>query len=392
MKFLKRLMLGIVVMILIASTMVSAQGSGKSSVVSEKIVKQVAQDFLQRAPFSSWKEGTVRFESHLYDLNDQVIGYYFSVQQNNEGLGYVLVSSSKDLPPILQFGDRGINYNVDQNIKNGNRFYYLGAFQYQFGKNSNEVKDKFLKAKQSALHKLENEGLQNSEQFIKVVNSELRDLSKNSAYQKSWEKALISKGEDQQISTQGTVSQGTVLNVTRVWQRQSGVNSPNSSCAPATGTMITNYFGSQGYDVRTSSYYGGDASLINHLYYDMNTAAWGTSAGGFSTGLQTHLNHDLYPSAPWNSFTQAASGNWSNYESQINKSRPVGLRFDSNNDPWAYGDYHFVAGNAYYIDQEDAFAGCKDPDGGEYNTGTNYFSWGINEPYMTMIFTYNGTF
>lgn len=155
------------------------------------------------------------------------------------------------MPPILQFGQSTIE-EFDTNIDKGNKIYYLGAFEYRFAKNSVELKEKEPNIKQRLK----------------------KDINLNTS---QWTDKL----ETQTTSLQSfaTSSTGKILNVTRVWQRKPGVTWPSSACGPATGAMITNYYGNvAGYNIKTSSNYGGDAGLINHLYNEMGSTALGTTA------------------------------------------------------------------------------------------------------------------
>jgi hypothetical protein len=241
----------------------------------------------------------------------------------------------------------------------------------------------FEKVKNNELKKLEKENLKESEDYIKLKNKELRDIQKDySKYKKSWDQ--IEEGE---FSISATSKE---LSVTRVWQRASGVSNPNSACGPATGAMISNYYGKT-YNIRTSSYYGGDANLVNHLYNEMGTYSWGTTANQWGYGMEQHLNHNYYPEK-WFRLNYRASGNWTKYEYSINKNRPVALRFDVTTNPYAYSTYHFVAGVGYKYVGEEGYAGIKDPDGGQYNTGTHWIYWGTNSSDMSMIITYYGTY
>ncbi len=91
-----------------------------------------------------------------------------------------------------------------------------------------------------------------------------------------------------------TTSSSPELSVERVYQRTSGVANPNSSCGPAVGVMIANYYRNiRNYSsVRNSNYYGGTAKHINHMYTMMNSYFFGTNQYSLHNGLETELNLD----------------------------------------------------------------------------------------------------
>lgn len=367
---------GIVLLILLLtiSTVLAKTDNRKTETnVSEIVAINLAK--------SHWNTSKVAFLTNIYDLFDNVVGYYYNVLGDNDNpIGYILVSADKGLPPVLQFGDNVISEDFSESLSEGKRFYYLGVFNYHFGENAIEVKSKFAVAKMIKLKNMENKGLVDSIEYKRFKNYELKDIPKNyGKYDSSWVKVI--NGE------YGITSNSKELSVTRIWQRMAGVNNPNSSCGPAVGAMITNYYGSS-YNVRTSNYYGGDAQLINHLYNEMNTGLLGTTAAHWGGGMESHLNHNYVPAEKFIYTKFDALFNWVQYEANINKNRPVALRFDLNTNPYAYADYHFVAGIGYKYVGEEGYAGIKDPDGGQNNTGTIWIYWGTNDTDMTMIIPY----
>ncbi|MFZ7103182.1 MAG: C39 family peptidase [Peptococcaceae bacterium] len=221
---------------------------------------------------------------------------------------------------------------------------------------------------------------------IQAFKGKAKELPKDpTKFKKSWELLLSPDKSNEAMA----VAYSTLLPVTRLYQRMSGVTWPSSSCGPTTGAMITNYWANQGYNIRNSSYYGGNAALINHLYTEMGSTPVGTTANNYGYGMDTHLNHN-YADA-WARLTFSCRNNWPTYETAINRGRPVALRFDITSNPNAYSSYHFVCGLGTYYEGEETYAAIKDPDGGSSNTGTHYFSWVVNENDMTMIASYYQT-
>ncbi|MFJ8090329.1 C39 family peptidase [Lysinibacillus sp. NPDC095746] len=169
---------------------------------------------------------------------------------------------------------------------------------------------------------------------------------------------LVDLGENV-FSTLSTLSTADAsLPVVRLYQRMSGVVNPNSSCGPTAGAMITNYYKSLGYNVRASSYYGGNAGLINQLYYMMNSSFIGTNQYSLHNGLQTHLNLDknLWVGKSRGHASGVEPPTYANVVNAIDKKYPLAmLTYLSSEDP-----YHWTVINGYYSNGDISYL---NPDG-----------------------------
>ncbi|MHB8076286.1 C39 family peptidase [Desulfosporosinus fructosivorans] len=369
----------------LSTTILYASNGPQQISIDKDIALKTAEKFMANTNMFN-SNVQVKFKSNMYDTSDNLIGYYCNLISEGKNAGYVLVSASRDLPPILEYGEGNIPYEVDKNIDNGKKFYYLSGLQYEFANNASELKDEFEAKRNQALNELEESGFKNTEQYTKLEKAKLKKLQKDSQkYQGSWDKLLSKDSESDsfRIMAYGTKD----LSVQRIWQRTSGVSNPSSACGPTTGAMIANYYKNQGYDIRGTSYYGNDAVFINHLYSEMGSSITGTSAVRWRNGIMTHLNHN-YSIQEWLASDIRANGNWSYYCQSIDSNRPVALRFDFFSSNGAYSSYHFVCGQGYQDwGDTDLYAGIKDPDGGQYNTSTTWINWGINAPDLAMIRT-----
>lgn len=370
--------LALIFTILSPQTMASSNSSYTDQVtdnLTEKLAKQISND--------NWNTTDIKMLTYIYDINDNIIGSYYEAYSQNEVIGYVITSNDKGLPPVLQFGDKYISEDFIENVNSGKKPYYFGGISYLYGNNIGEVVKDFENIKEQELSRLQKEKQTNSEMYQILKNRNLTDVERNiEVHKKSWDQL--------EVGQYGLLATEKTLGVTRVHQRASGINFPNSSCGPATGAMISNYYANS-YNVFSSSYYGSDAKFINHLYSEMGTTLVGTTANQWGYGMEQHLNHNYNPTK-FSRLNYSASGNWTRYEYSINKNRPVALRFDITSNPYAYSSYHFVAGIGYKYVGEEGYAGIKDPDGGSGNTGTHWIYWAANAKDMTMILTYYGTY
>lgn len=317
----------------------------------------------------------------LYGLDDTVIAHYYNIYVNKKLTGFVLAANDERLDAILEFG------NFDENIdtkygeileKNTNqKAFYLGLDEIEFSdsgeslkaklndrlngmvKKAQEAKD-FEGARELQRYKF---GLQYKQKQDQIQTNEVSTFSENTL----------------DITPLGVIGPKE-LPITRVWQRLTNVANPDSSCGPATGAMITNYYKTQGYSVRDYNYYSySNANLINHLYFDMNSSLWGTNAYSFANGLKLHLNHDM---TGWN-YNSSGAPTFGGIQTAINGNNPVGavwLLLSGENYHWRLIHGYDTEGGNY--------VGYKDPDGGQYNTSTNYVSWTsisdkINTVYMS---------
>lgn len=387
MKQMKRFLVVILTSALffLSTTILYASNGPQQISIDKDIALKTAEKFMANTNMFN-SNVQAKFKSNMYDTSDNVIGYYCNLISEGKNAGYVLVSATRDLPPVLEYGEGNIPYEVDKNIDNGEKFYYLGGSQYEFANNSLELKDEFEAKRNQALKELEERGFKDSEEYNKLKNAKLKKLQKDSQkYQGSWDKLLAMNSES--LSFNIMASGTKELNVQRIWQRTSGVSWPSSACGATTGAMTANYYKNQGYDIRGTSYYGNDANFINHLYSEMGSSFTGTSAVRWRDGIMTHLNHN-YSIQEWLGSDIRANGNWSSYCQSIDSNKPVALRFDYFTSGGTYASYHFVCGQGYQDwGGTDLYAGIKDPDGGEYNTSTSWINWGINAPDLAMIRT-----
>ncbi|MFZ3590231.1 hypothetical protein ACOI1C_13415 [Bacillus sp. DJP31] len=114
----------------------------------------------------------------------------------------------------------------------------MGPLQFLYGKDSNEVYEKFNKKKSNWLKDLEKENKKLSQEYEKLQKKEIPRVKKDINHKEEWDN-LLSYDPSNQFTTAATTYK--VLGVTRLWQRSSGVNNPDSACGPATAAMVSNY-------------------------------------------------------------------------------------------------------------------------------------------------------
>lgn len=329
----KVFMLILVLSIGIISSVNASTSLMKSERVSTADAIKAAQKFIKESNYSSkWNSAELKYTMDLYDIDETLVGYYYTVIENSMSIGHLVVSATIDRGPILQYGDGIIKDNQDS----GKRAYYVSGIVHAI--DAAEILEKANGKK---------------------INLKLKEKTP-SISTPEWERLLSNDSTIQSSPSSKT------LGITRLSQRQTGVTNQNSSCGPTSGAMITNYL-RYSHNVPYSGTYGGSSKHINHLYNEMSTTMFGTSLGDFSVGLLNHLRHygEKWVGTEHRGTESIA---WNTFKGDIDLNKPVGIRFDYWVSGSTYVNYHFVAGEGYTIYNYSNYFGFKDPDGSDSNT------------------------
>ncbi|MBB4825278.1 hypothetical protein HNO89_002507 [Sporosarcina luteola] len=307
----------------------------------------------------------------LYHSDDSVLAYYYQVKEQGKLKGFVLASAKENIDFILEYGQFSENIDTkyaDSLLKNlDKRAYFLGLDFIVFATDKEELTKLVNQKKEEAIESAKENG--EDEQYIQGI--------KNTAPGVDIEKMEYSlKSNVDSLSLSSTVPDVYSLSVTRIWQRAANVANPKTSCGPASGAMIANYYGQvRGFNVRTTPYYANVGTFINHLYFDMNSSLWGTNSFSFLNGLNLHLNHDV------NQWEGVRNGEptFANVINAINQRYPVAYVTRFGNE-----DYHWRVIKGYNKTKREVT--YKDPDGGETNYGDLVVSWPLIEDTITTVY------
>jgi hypothetical protein len=332
---------------------------------------------------------SLAFGFNVYDIDDSILGYYLSYNQRNGNKGYIIIAANKERTPIIEFGEGDLGYSYKEALAEGNRIYYLGAINYLFAPNKEELLNYLEKIKNKQIENLEADlkndklniskaealSIKQSIEKEKLISMERGDYTELWSMLENDEDTLATNIGNSPYSEAKNMTTSKTLGVSRIWQRSSGIENPDSACGPASGAMVANYLNSQGYNVRNGSYYGGNAKFVNHLWDEM---AWhfGATMGKYQTKMKTHLNLD-YSRSKFNIVTWDTN-DFKDYTRSIDEGFPVTIRFNNLVKGNYWSDWHFVVGGAYKTTSEGDFVGVKDPDGGSTNAAYVYFPWNPN--------------
>ncbi|MDQ1147289.1 hypothetical protein QE429_004116 [Bacillus sp. SORGH_AS 510] len=347
-------------------------------VIPLDIAKQAALNHLEQSIYADEIDSVddLHFKTNLYDIDETLLGYYLTYTTREGSINHILISASTNLAPVLQHGEGPLDDEYEYLLEKGKKIYYLGPLQFLYGNNKDEVNEKFNKKKDEWLKDLEKQNKKDTKEYEKLRKTEIPRVKKKSKHKDEWE-TLLSYDPNQLTTTATTYK---VLSVTRLSQRSSGVNNPNSACGPTTAAMVANYLKSQGYNVRGLSDYSSTGAFINHMYNELGTTIAGSSISDYTYGLYKHVQHN-YSTDKWDTWSYRAYGNYTHYKDNILNNKPVGLRFDLWIKEGAYENYHFVAGIGFNHGSVAEFA-IKDPDGS--NGGTIWLNWNDNNDDMAM--------
>jgi hypothetical protein len=288
----------------ISVPVVSAESSDNEEIDNSAITLDYAEKIAQlhlndvsdgMTKFSEWKGADVEYDMTFYDGNGNIAAYSFSVINNGEYLGFILISGNKNNYPVLEFGKGKI---IPENAKskadlvaekyigdstsrlNSIKYLYLGSTFY-YAKYTYE--DSLQNEEQNVIIDLLNDEVVN----LKVDKSALSTPSRNSesdaiSVDDSWAITDNNIGSLERGSTVSTSVRGAeTIYWVPLYDQPSGY--PNS-CAPTASAMILSYWRSNGYPNFPSD---GD-TLILDLYSAMDTdPEIGTYDSNIESGIES---------------------------------------------------------------------------------------------------------
>lgn len=347
--------------------------------VSIKEANIAIENFINNTDYLSQMKGAVIQHTYsLYDVDDTVIAYYFTIKKNDENIGFFITSARKNIDPLLEYGFGELEvaeFQLEEEF--GNRIYYLGAQHFLYARNKVELEKHYEELKQKSLRQLHSIPLTEAEMLDLqswIKNKKLTGIQQDNTESPGWRNLLNSPTAPNNSEINSTSKK--VLPVDRIWQRRDGINNKNSACGPTTGAMIIDYYHDNlGYNVRDNDFYGSWANLVNHLRLEMDTYLWGTTMNNWREGLYNHVHHN---GGSWDDFQFKGVGNSNFFITAINSDDPVGIRFDYFVENEEEINYHFVTGIGYNKNGSytgDLHVAYKDPDGGKNNSGTKWLDW-----------------
>lgn len=358
-------------MLLVVKPNDSLASGNVSKAMDEKINQNVVEFISTEKEFFDLQGSNFEAElvRELYHTDDSVLAYYYQVKEQGVLKGFVLASAKENIDFILEYGQFPDNVDTKyadlllQNIDK--KAYFLGLDFIMFANDKFEIA-KLVDQKKEETVEIAIKNGESVEYIQEIKNTEPGvDLD---------EMEYSFKSNLNSISLYNTAPD---LSITRIWQRAQNVANPNSSCGPATGAMIANYYGQvRGFNVKTTPDYANVGTFINHLYFDMNSLPIGTNSYSFLNGLNLHLNHNVNQ---WEGVSNSQP-TFANVINAINKRYPVAYVTRLGNDE----PYHWRVIKGYREAERKVI--YKDSDGGESNYGDLVATWSLIENQITTVY------
>lgn len=92
----------------------SVEASNKTH-VKEKQALNYAKKFLKENVVTK-NDISVTFKANIYDIDDSILGYYFSYIEEGGDNGYIIISASKERTPIIEFGEGDLGYDFSKEL------------------------------------------------------------------------------------------------------------------------------------------------------------------------------------------------------------------------------------------------------------------------------------
>ncbi|OWA34259.1 hypothetical protein B9G55_18235 [Saccharibacillus sp. O16] len=373
--------------LILGSSSASAEEAAASAVSNETARQAVEADLAEMNSthefYESWQGAEATYVRELYDLQDQVVGYYFILKSGDKPVGYYVTSARTDLPPILEYG-ADANKPQFEAAQSGERLYYFGGRGVLAGQDAAQVTAEIrerVEVQNEAAAKQQNPptaSLQASEDAPAVQPKDADEVISDLALTSdpdapaAWERVI----HPQRGVTAAALPNAYSLGVPHINQRMAGIEGPGSACGPTTLAMILQYLGKQGLNVEDASHYGNSVvKLVNANRNIMATGPFGTTSGNMVFGLKNTLG-------PGWSFSEVGadwSGAIENYKGRIVSGRPPAVMWDNLFlFPWtdAQLKWHWQAGAAYRYSSGSFTFGVRDPDG---DSAMTYYNWASNQ-------------
>jgi Peptidase_C39 like family len=367
-----------VVALMLASTIAYAAPPVSENSVTAAEAENAALQYVAR--FSSsimpeWSNAQVSEPVPYYSfIDDTIAAYEFTVLNNGNDVGFIVISARKDWMPALEWGSgEAPSSHMDEAkcvaVENGfssndgimeAKIYYNGALSQsvQFGekmKNKGNIINLFsglveqISKEQNPLQMDKNKANRAWEEISQCTKA----LSTTSVQSAAAASQKIISGvpayyQHNQCDVccdcgHGTVQYPACVGIARdPWEEGDG-------CAPISGAMVLGYWRTHGYPNISPD----DETLIDHGHAKMNTDFYGQTQSWYvASGINLVSNIYSY-------HFQATSYSpvwWSDIVNEVNANRPFALSV------WGHPTYgnHVLCGFGYYYDDWVSSIACYD--------------------------------
>ncbi|WP_088102985.1 hypothetical protein [Halalkalibacter urbisdiaboli] len=370
---------------------------------AKKVIQTHISDLESDHEFSDeWRNVDIEFNRNLYDIDDTVVSYYFSLVKDDKEVGYYIIAARDNLTPVLEYSNAASHEGFEE-VPGDEKIYYFGGLNFTGALNKEKLKEKFKKSKDKHITNLEKElidleltsknvgGDEKKEQKQKLekelkANKELTleklKIKENvTNIEDTWEYYLKDQPIEEAEFKALSLPSSYWLGVPHMYQRQAYVSNPGSACGPTTAAMIAQYHYNNGHSyVRAKQYYGGNEwQLINTLRNELGVGALGLYESNFTHHFPRYLNYDNYSGQVWrgNKINGEDAYSLDTFKSRVVSGSPPPVMW--HRFPWydnASVTWHWQAGMAYRVTAGVTEFGVREPDTNVDSNKTKYY------PYM----------
>lgn len=345
-----------------ASNMVSMEQAEKVASYSIKEISGSLTDL------SEWKDATVKQSTVYYDLDGKKSAYSFNVIKNNQQVGYILISATKDNSPVLEFS-KGKKTDEITELKTRSKSLvqerankiksestdkkeltigemkplYLGPTFYYAEYTLTDTKGK---AKEKVIVDLPSSTIVNFNETTVSVPAGEKDYFHNSTYLKQQQEVRKQKANTQWSTLENEMTGSSSYSISSSSGYISGVpNYPwRDGCSPTSAGMVLGYWRSKGYSGLPTG-----NTLIDRLATAMGTqwpgngATWPWNIPSGVTTVCRNYGYSHFTATNYFSLT------WSDVVAEVNAKYPFVLNMHAST---TYGEHSVAAIGYYYNGRE----------------------------------------
>lgn len=386
--YIKKSIMMILVLILFASGTIIAPPhvNAKSETIPvETAIQVIESDIKSLTPehefFGLWDQVQVVHRADLYDIHDNIMGYYFQLIDEGKSVGYYISGARYDITPILEYSSAPAKDSIES-AETGKKLYYFGGENQASAANADELIAQIelgVKTYNEKLQQQKNISATSTLSLANVLNK--LELNKDPNSPEIWQQKLHSN-----VSLLAYPS-AYYLAVPSMNQYQAGVDHPKSACGPTSLSMAIQYLDSIGLNVHDMQTYfnNSEPQMINGMYNLLGSGIFGTSAGNMSYMTSYLLNMHMSGWTATN-VNGSSSGAIDKFKDRIVSSRPPLVMWDTFGlnflFPWLDPavSWHWQTGNGYRISNGIFELGVKDPSSNY--TVSKYYNWNANQSYF----------
>jgi hypothetical protein len=301
---------------------------------------------LDKETSDGWRLGIILDAPHeMYDLSGNISAYYMQIHdENNVGLGYVVVGAEDLYAPIIEYSTDGMFYPaVVMEKYNSQKIIYLGGFDYFIEVSEGYINVSDFGTEKEVIADISEKNVYENEDYSDEWRGWFEIFEKNSGNSTppSSGSVYITNTDDYESGYDSKTS-SNVWNYNITYKTTGDFSGYINHCAPTAATNLMLYWYNRSSSAYSSLRKNGDSSwndTFTEYYSLMGTTSTGTPNANLQSAYNTYLtNAGFSPTVSYHS-----SASWSNMKGEIDAGFPFHMVVQGH---YLYGD-HSVVGLGY---------------------------------------------